>query len=389
MRSYRAKVVFIGNEEFINNGVVDIQDDGTIAHVGTSSLYADHSIDLDGAICPGFINTHCHLELSHLINKIPEDTSLPGFIQHIQKYRTAEESEIQNACKEADTEMQKNGIVAVADICNGNHSFPIKKESPIYYHNLIELFGLDDKEAKNFINRGRQLQQASSEQKIPASIIPHSPYSVSNELLNAIVKENPNGISSIHNQETESEDLLHLKQSGALAELLKSFGTDISYSFPNKQTAMKWFLPIIPKEQRLLLVHNTFVEEEDINYAKEIHSNLYWCFCPQANWYIERKLPNLHLFMRENLICTLGTDSLASNHNLSLLEEMKVLQHHFPWIKTEQLIKMACVNGANYLGLDHLGIIAKGRKAGLNHIQGLAENHQLNNNSKIEVLSPA
>lgn len=389
MRSYTAKVVFIGNQEYIINGVVDLDEEGTIVNIGSSSISTEEPKKLDGALCPGFINTHCHLELSHLLSKIPEDTGLPGFIQNIQQIREAETAKIISASKDADAAMQKNGIVAVADICNSSTSFSVKKESKIHYHNLVELFGLKSSDAKNHIAYGEKLVQQSQELGLNASIVPHSPYSVSTELFECINRFPNQSISSIHNQETESENTLHINKKGALAELLKGFGNNIETLNPQRERAMQWFLPMMQKDQHLLLVHNTFVQEEDIAFAKEVHPHLYWCFCPQANWYIERKLPNLSLFFREGMLCTLGTDSLASNHELSILEEMKCLHHHFPWVKTEQLIEMACSNGANYLGLKTYGKLEVGDNPGLNQIIGLQENFQINNDAQLKVISTA
>src|SRR6201996_8515553 len=128
MKSFKADYVFPVCADPIKNGVVTVDDTGTIISV------ADHHPpdskgkieQFKGIICPGFINAHCHLELSHLKNKIPPGDGLISFIKSIQSIRNTENSNISEAATKADQEMYENGIVAVGDICNSNITIPVK-----------------------------------------------------------------------------------------------------------------------------------------------------------------------------------------------------------------------------------------------------------------------
>ncbi|HRP60104.1 MAG TPA: amidohydrolase family protein, partial [Vicingus sp.] len=81
--------------------------------------------------------------------------------------------------------------------------------------------------------------------------------------------------------------------------------------------------------------------------------------------YIEGRQPNYHLFLNEK--CTIGTDSLASNWSLSILDELKTISNNSPNIELEKLIKWATINGAEFLGIDNqYGSIEKGKKPGIN-----------------------
>ena len=131
MRKISANYIYPGNSSPIKNGVVVVDKNGRIErilHPKVDKINWDNVEKYDGIICPGFINTHCHLELSYLKNQIPEATQLPSFVKAIIALRDnfSEEERLQ-AITLAEQEMFENGIVAVGDISNGNTSFGIKK----------------------------------------------------------------------------------------------------------------------------------------------------------------------------------------------------------------------------------------------------------------------
>jgi cytosine/adenosine deaminase-related metal-dependent hydrolase len=98
--------------------------------------------------------------------------------------------------------------------------------------------------------------------------------------------------------------------------------------------------------------------------------NLYWCVCPNSNIFIENEIPPLKLLIQEGCKIVIGTDSLASNNKLSILEELKTLHLNFPEVLMEDLICWATLNGARALGMeDEFGVIESGKKPGLLLIQ--------------------
>jgi cytosine/adenosine deaminase-related metal-dependent hydrolase len=121
-------------------------------------------------------------------------------------------------------------------------------------------------------------------------------------------------------------------------------------------------------------VHNTFTKKEDLDELRKIRSteNTFFVLCPNSNLYIENQLPPVPLFRDENLNICIGTDSLASNHELSVLAELITLQLNFPEIKLEELIKWATINGAKALQIeDKFGSFEAGKKPGVNLISGI------------------
>ena len=118
-----------------------------------------------------------------------------------------------------------------------------------------------------------------------------------------------------------------------------------------------------------LLVHNTFAKREDILFASDNLSDLFWVMCPAANQYIENRLPPIYEFMSLNQDIAIGTDSLASNNSLSILKEIKIISENFPSVPLEMLVKWSTYYGAKALGMDNkLGSFEPGKKPGINLI---------------------
>jgi cytosine/adenosine deaminase-related metal-dependent hydrolase len=276
------------------------------------------------------------------------------------------------AATRADNEMYENGIVAVGDISNTNSTIPVKKNSKLYYHSFIETFGFLPDRATEVFNNALSLLGEFKPQS--CSITPHAPYSVSKELFKLIQKYSDIGhnLVSIHNQESEDENKFYRYKLGRFNDLYTHFGMDITHFKPQARNSLQSILPLLTNKQEVLLVHNTCTNLKDIYFVKRFDRKIHFCFCPNANLYIEGMLPKIELFIGQGYNITLGTDSLASNDKLCILNEMRTIQAKFPAITTQQLIEWGTLNGARYLGIDdEKGSIEPGKTPGLNLITGL------------------
>ena len=147
MRFFSAKHIFPISSEPIENGVVQLDEEGRIIALGTIDDFPTVDIQvLDGIILPGFVNAHCHLELSHMKSLCDTGTGLLTFIGTVVKLRDFQEEVIQEAIKKRDAEMFKNGIQAVGDICNKLDTAQIKSQSPIHYYSFVEMFDMMQQE---------------------------------------------------------------------------------------------------------------------------------------------------------------------------------------------------------------------------------------------------
>ena len=182
MRYISSDIIFTSNGLPLNSGVLVVDDSGFIQDIlpNTDLVDSDKIEFYEGAICPGFINTHCHLELSHMKGQLPKKSGLPNFIASIVEKRIASDEVINEAIYEANNLMLKNGIVGVGDISNNNRSFVVKDTSPIIYHTFVEVFGTQEGSADSIFHSALYLK---SQCKHLSSITPHANYSVSKALL--------------------------------------------------------------------------------------------------------------------------------------------------------------------------------------------------------------
>jgi len=393
MRRLSAEYIYTG-KKVLKRGIIETDDYGKIFSVIDTGgkLEEQQSLEFyNGVIVPGFINAHCHLELSHMKDVIDNNTisGLPGFIDEIISKRNFPEDLEEQICK-TDNEMRSKGIVAVGDISNTDDSFSVKQKSSIYYQTFVEAFTTSEEKAEETFLAAKENFEKLKKRNLSASIVPHAAYSVPDSLYKMIAKFNNNtsNIISVHNQETASEDELISERKGALEKVLRAKGFLLDeFSYPGN-SALQVNLNYLDNKDNILLIHNTFSKRKDIEYAENFSENIYWVFCPLSNLYIEKKLPDFPMFFNKNLKTCIGTDSYASNTELSILSEMKVIAENFPEIPFEKIIRSATLNGAKALKIDDkFGSIEPRKTPGINLISSFDfKNMALKPDSKVKVL---
>jgi cytosine/adenosine deaminase-related metal-dependent hydrolase len=373
MRYISAKQIFSGQSFLPSNTVIVLNDKNVVIDlIDKQQVNIEQTEHYNGIISPGFINTHCHLELSHLKNKISQKTGIVNFALDIIKNRNNINSELQlEAINNADQHMYEQGIVAVGDISNTTISLSKKKESAIYYHTFVELIGLSPEKADSIFEYGLDLTRQFTESHLSNSMVAHAPYTVSKELIERITNScsQEKKPTSIHNQESVSENNFFISKRGDILNLYADLNIPIDFFNPTSKTSLQSILNVLNTDINTLLVHNTFTNAQDIEIANQIHKHLFWCLCPNANLYIENTLPNIELLLEMNCNLTLGTDSLASNTNLSIIDEINTIKKYYPAIAIETLLQMATYNGAKFLGIENtFGSIKINTACGLNLI---------------------
>lgn len=369
---FKGTKLFNGYSFIADDSVLITDEEGMIIDMVPAGEAGDAIQILDGILSPGFINCHCHLELSHMKGMIPEGTGLVKFVLDVVQQRHFPEEQILQAIEKAEDEMLVNGIVAAGDICNNTLSLPQKLKGRIYYHNFIEASGFNPAIAQSRFQRSMEFfREYAKYYSIPVesnSIVPHAPYSVADELWELIIHFPGNHLFSIHNQETTGENEWFKTKSGDFAALYEKMSIDAGYFQPSGKTSLQTFLPKFLPNQSLILVHNVHSSEEDILFSQQsaVSSRLSWCLCPNANQYISGQMPPVDLLIKQKCEIVLGTDSLASNHQLNILSEIKTIQKHFPQIELETMLRWATINGARTLSLDSLlGSFEKGKRPGV------------------------
>lgn len=392
MRKITADIVYPSSHPPLRNGVLIIDDQsGEILAVEKREAHDASSLEkYEGALVPGFVNAHCHLELSHMKGKVATGTGLLPFLQSVVQFRNFPEEVILQAIDEADAEMQREGIVAVGDISNKADTAARKAQSPIRYYTFVEMFDfLQNELAEKTFQQYHEVfeNQSGTEHGNAKSVVPHAPYTVSHRLFEMIQTHNPAGMSvSIHNQETAAENELFEQGTGGFRDFYQSFNFSLDHFSPIGKPSIHYAIERMNPDCRTLLVHNTMSEPSDIQAAHHWNQNTFWVTCPNANLYIENRLPNYRHFLDEGACVAIGTDSLTSNWQLSILDEIKTIIRYQSYVPLEDLFRWATMNGAKALGFEEtLGSFEPGKRPGVNLVR-LAPDGNLDMMAKVEKL---
>ena len=374
-RKFKADQLFDGYRLHGNDKVLITDDSGAIQSIVPVSEAGDDVQTFSGILSPGLINCHCHLELSHLKNVIPPHTGLIEFLCSVVTKRDFPREVIDQEIIKAEKEMYDNGIVAVGDIGNTADTAEVKSKSKIRWQNFVEVLGFTDEKAEENIEHYKKVAQTFNTQHSTfnnqrTSLVPHAPYSISPKTFKLINELTKGQIISIHNQEHPAEDVLYKTGGGDYLKLFKIFGINRSPFPVTGLSSIRSILPHFNNGQTIFLVHNTFMPEEDVMFAKKYAEKnglkLIWCLCINANLYIENKVPPVDMLMKHDCPIVLGTDSYSSNWQLSITKEMQSLKNKFPSLSIETILQWATSSGAKALQWDNeLGSFENGKRPGV------------------------
>jgi aminodeoxyfutalosine deaminase len=398
-RKFTANQIFTGHEILAGHFALITTKEGVVVDIVEIIDAGDDIETFTGLLTPGFINAHCHVELSHLKDLIDSGTGLIEFVQQVMSKRSSSDEAKLNAIQTAAEEMFDKGIQAVGDICNTSDSISIKQNNKLHWHNFIEVSGFTDAAANNRLADIKKVYgEFYSHQLLKTTLSPHSPYSVSKTLFRELNNETENQLITIHNQECVAENELYQNKSGGFLDLYKNFGIDITAFEPTGITSLQSWLPYFTNKQSIISVHNTFTTEADIDFCIQLLNTqgihgfsdvpFFFCLCVNANKYIEQKLPPIDLLLKNNCRIIIGTDSYASNWQLDILEEIKTIQQETSFtVPLSKILQWATINGARALQMDDvLGSFEKGKKPGVVLIEGIKNSNITAHSSSRRIL---
>ena len=365
-------------------GFVELDADGTVLQVAAADSVPDGAEYFDGAVVPGFVNAHCHIELSYLQGRFRRGSGMAGFIDQINAMRdTATPQEKDDAiCRWMDA-LYAGGVSAMADISNCADSFPVKAASPLYTRTFLEVFGTDPAACAAIITDVRALKRQAEAFGLDAAPTPHAPYTMSPQLLAAASAEGLQaGFLSYHCEESPEEDEMIRSGSGALWENRKRAGMPVPPV--TGSSSLRYFIGRLgevaapPYDARILLVHEVCLDADGVAAVKAVMRHPFFAVCPLSNLFIHRALPPIGLMRESGIPICVGTDSLSSNDTLDMVRELLCLQENFPELSLGEMLGWACRNGAAFLGREALlGSLAPGKRPGLVHIDHLTPDGRL------------
>lgn len=311
-----------------------------------------------GILLPGLVNAHCHLELSCLRGVLPPGGGFAAFARGMGAQRGRFDGERRRrAIAAADARMRHDGVAAVGDVANSADAFAVKECSGVRYRTFAEVFGL------------RSTSTAAVDgllEHAMTSLTPHATYSVPDALFREVCRTGDAPLS-IHFMESPDEESL-FRGEGALAAWYAAQGWPcdfLHYGSPAERLAA-----CVPHDRSVILVHACCVDQRTIDRVmSHFTAPVWWCLCPASNRYISGLRPPVELLRRNGLDICVGTDSLASNGELSLIAELRLLGEEIPLVERLQWIT---ANGAAALGFgDELGSLECGRRPGVVLLDGV------------------
>ena len=363
---FTAQTVYTLAGEPIENGYVDVAPDGTILAVG----HADGHVD-EGIICPGFVNAHCHVELSYMKGLFRKGTGMAGFIDQINELRdTSSMEEKISALKEAMDSMWASGVQAMADISNCADSFEVKASHPMYTRSFLEVFGAVPSECDSVMEYVTSLQEKVASYGLDAAPTPHSCYTMSPELVTASSAAGlKSGFLSFHSEESDEEEEMMRFGRGPMWDNRVRNG--IPTPPVTGTSSLEYFLERVtaavpaPVPGNVLLVHECCLTPEGAARAREVLQHPYIAVCPLSNLFIHCVLPPIPVMRESGIPICIGTDSLSSNDQLSMIDEIMCLRRAFD-LPMQEVLTWACLNGARFLGIqDRIGTLEPGKKPGV------------------------
>lgn len=370
----KAGILYPVTAEPIKKGCAVVED-GRIVSTGTSEEFTDERLQKEGIgkvvdltsyiLLPGFVNAHSHLQLSGLKGKFPYEGDYVRWISNVARFNVEHpDGSDEEAVTSAIEEMKNSGITAVGDIAtSANHASALLKskiKSVVFIESICPLEERAEEESRRVHSEVKKILKSGRR----AGISPHAPHTISlklYKLLGDMAKDMDIPVMT-HVAETAEETDYIKDGNGAYIDMLRSRNL-----LPeNFSGTGKYPLELLAGEGLLssvLTTHLNEIGEEDVALLKS--SGGVPIFCPGSmKWFGRQKVMPLDKILDEGLTPALGTDSLASNGSLSMLDELRRAAEYFPKLPRERFIEMATVNGAKALSLN-CGSIEPGMDADL------------------------
>ncbi|MFQ5686204.1 MAG: amidohydrolase family protein [Candidatus Scalindua sp.] len=365
----KSKYLLKDPNSVIDDGAVLI-DGGKVKFAGSANDINNHEpcriIDLgNSAIVPGFVNTHTHLDLTHLHNFIKYNGDFTDWIrQLVNAKKEWTESEYLSSIRSGIKKSLESGTTTVADITRNGLALEELQKSNIRKTLFYELIDFNPDSAENTIGNFKNMTRKVKHDKLLSiGIFPHAPYTVSEELYrrSKTVSDESGFSIATHISETIDEANFLTRGAGNFASLLRDFDMLKGWKPPGLRP-VNYMENIGFLENGCILVHCNYLSGEEVDQIEESNSTI--VFCPRSHKYFRHKDHPFYKLGNRDINVALGTDSLASNDSLSILDEMKYIytQHKTP--KPQDILYMGTIAGAIALRLNNkIGKLEEGYDA--------------------------
>jgi cytosine/adenosine deaminase-related metal-dependent hydrolase len=367
---FRAEWVLPIAREPVRNGWIAVEG-RRIVDLGSGDV--PRAVDLGRVVLlPGLVNTHTHLELSYLHERIPPAESFGRWVRTVMSLRRAypnpADEEIVKPARAAIAAMRAAGTALVGDVSNTLVTAPLLQEARMAAQIFHELTGFTEQQPQARVKSARLAAEAAAgpaSADIRVSVAPHAPYSVSRELFLAIradIDAHPGAVSSVHLGENPEEVELLLEGTGEIRVVLEELGRWPGDWEPPRTSPVRYLSDLGFLDARTLVVHGVQFQGEDLARLRAIGATL--VSCPRSNVYVGVGSPPLEAFYAMDVDVAFGTDSLASVADLDMFAELAEARRIAPRVPARRLLESATLVGARALRFDsEFGSLEPGLRA--------------------------
>lgn len=366
--AYRARYVFPMDGPPFEGGAVVVEGDRIVA-VGRGHA-ADEVRDLGNvAILPGLVNAHTHLEFSDVTDPLgAAGMPLPQWIRKVILFRRSAQRAA-DAIERGLRESARAGTLAVGEIAQPGYRSECFHNALSESVVFLELLALSEERATEKLREARQHLARTAEPTgtIIHGLSPHAPYTVRWDLFEHAIDLSREHQVPVAFHLAESREELRLLQSadGPLRDLFDELGFWVAGAIPRDARPLD-YLRALSSAPRSLIVHGNYLDDEEIAYVAAHAERMSVVYCPRTHAYFGHTEHPWRRMLASGVNVALGTDSRASNPDLSLLAEVRYQWRQAATVDAATLLHMATLSGARALGLDaQIGSLTPGKLANL------------------------
>jgi cytosine/adenosine deaminase-related metal-dependent hydrolase len=364
----------------VPRGAVLVGDDGRIVAAGPDASVpappdAERLALGDAVLLPGLVNVHAHPELAALrglLEDLPFDRWIPALMRVKREARLGIE-DYGVAARWTCIEALRAGITTIGATEDSVAALDALRAAGMRGVVYREVFGPAPAQADAALaglRAGVAAMRRLETDLVAVGVSPHAPYSVSDALFVAVAAfARAEALPvAVHAAESAAEELLVRAGTGPFADGLRQRGIDTSPRAPTTVALLErtGVLACAP-----LLVHAIRLRDDDIARIADAGASV--AHCPVANARLGHGIAPVRALHDAGVAVGLGTDSVAANNRLDLLEEARTAQlmqrvahEDGTVLPPARLLRMATLDGARALGLaDRIGAIEPGRDADL------------------------
>jgi len=365
---HRAKYVLADPRTLLKNSAIETTEEGRIANIAPWREIAcppeSKTVDWGAAILiPGLVNAHIHMELTSLRDVIPRSLPFTDWLSRlIAERRSWNPEQLQGSIRQGVLESLASGTTLVGDISSSGATRDFTRDIPLRQVVFEESIAFSPElSAERVSDMDRILDPSEASDFYRRGISPHAPYSVSRDLYRGLAKlaQQRNLHLATHIAETEEEIQFLQTGAGEFRNFLESMDLFPSDWNPPRLDPIPYIHSLGVLSANSILVHCNYLDRESIRLIADSHSSV--VYCPRSHAFFHHRRHPIRALLDAGINVALGTDSLASNRTLSLLDEIRFLYAERKDLEAEEILQAATFNGARALGFgSRLGILKSG-----------------------------